>query len=110
MPSNIIKNNIDISKLSQELNMLFNDYNIDISNILSKQNVITRKKILSFGDSLTYKFLCTYKNNTNHQIAADLSYKNNCAHVSNYYRKEQKFPFNTINIYLTKQNVCLIYM
>lgn len=103
MVTNIIKNDIDISQIVRDINSLFSDANIDIKNMLAKQNIITREKILTFSDSLIYKFLCAYKNNTNQQIASDLNYNNNIhIYESNYYKKEQKVPLQYYQNVLNK--------
>lgn len=103
MTIKIIKGDNSISQIVRDINLLFSDANIDIKNMLAEQDIITREKILSFSDSLTYKFLCAYKNNTNQQIASDLNYNNNI-HVneSNYYRKEQKIPLQYYQNVLNK--------
>ena len=64
MTIKIIKGDNSISQIVRDINLLFSNANIDIKNMLAEQDIITREKILSFSDSLTYKFLCVYKNNT----------------------------------------------
>jgi hypothetical protein len=81
-----------IITLTKELNQIFGNANDDIKKMLLEQNIITRNKKISFTDSLYYKFLCSYKNSINYQVASELSFNDVDADVSNYYRKEQKIP------------------
>ena len=98
--------NIDIQQIVCDLNLLFKDADLDIKNMLIEKNIITRTRLLSFSDSLIYKFLCAYKNNTNQQIASDLCYINEIfVNDSNYYRKEQKMPLQYYQIVLSKTRI-----
>jgi hypothetical protein len=78
--------------LTKELNQIFSNADDNIKSMLLSQNIITRHKKISFTDSLYYKFLCSYKNSINYQVASELSFNDVDANINNYYRKEQKIP------------------
>ena len=78
--------------LVKELKNIFNNCDSDIKKMLEEQKIITRNRKISFSNALLYKFLCSYKNNTNTQVCADLNFENILVDKSNYYKKEQKIP------------------
>ena len=78
--------------LVKELKNIFNNCDSDIKKMLEEQKITTRNRKISFSNALLYKFLCSYKNNTNTQVCADLNFENILVDKSNYYKKEQKIP------------------
>jgi len=88
--------------LVKELKNIFNNCDSDIKKMLEEQKIITRNRKISFSNALLYKFLCSYKNNTNTQVCADLNFKNILVDKSNYYKKEQKIPLKYYQNILSK--------
>jgi hypothetical protein len=86
----------------KELKNIFNNCDSDIKKMLEEQKIITRNRKISFSNALLYKFLCSYKNNTNTQVCADLNFKNILVDKSNYYKKEQKIPLKYYQNILSK--------
>jgi len=74
----------NLNLLCQKINEIFSDSHETIKNMLKNKNVKTRNKKLSFIDALKYKFLSTYKNETQHKVVADLNFKKYKAHKNNY--------------------------
>jgi hypothetical protein len=76
-----------------DLNDIFNDSNIKITDMLKKLNIKTRTRKITFSDALIYKFKYAQKHNTQKSIINDYKLDNNilCDNTS-FYKKEQKIP------------------
>lgn len=104
---NIINDDLFLDKLNIlacELNNIFYNANIEITNILKNLNINTRTKKITFTDALSYKFLNSYKTSIQSTIVANYCFDNNTEHVtkSNYYRKEKKIPLTYYQNCLSK--------
>jgi hypothetical protein len=99
---------IDIRDLNIELNNLFQNTDIKISNLLKQQNIYTRTRKLTFRDVICYKFKYVEKYKTQKNIINDYKLDHNifCNNTS-FYKKESKIPLkyyediykNVLNIY-----------
>jgi hypothetical protein len=82
-----------IKSITVELNKIFEDSNINITNMLKEKNIYTRTKELTFKDVINYKFQYSFKNKTQNNIINNYNYNNNkYCHKTAYYRKESKIP------------------
>lgn len=102
--TNIFSSNkfkINIKNLTDELNNLFKNADINITNMLKQQNIKTRTRILSFTDVLCYKFQYAQKYRTQKNVIDEykLDHLIDCDNTS-FYRKESKIPLQYYeNIY-----------
>ena len=64
----------NLNLLAKKINKIFDDSEEVIKNLLKSKNIKTRDKQLSFKDALKYKFMSTYKNETQHKVVADLNF------------------------------------
>ena len=84
---------LNIQNLTNDLNDIFNDSDIKITNMLKKLNIKTRTRKITLSDALIYKFKYAQKHNTQKNIINDYKLDNNifCDNTS-FYKKEQKIP------------------
>jgi len=84
---------LNIKNLTNDLNDIFNDSDIKITDMLKKLNVKTRTRKITFSDALIYKFKYSQKYSTQKNIINDYKLDNNilCDNTS-FYKKEQKIP------------------
>jgi len=85
-----------ISCVIFDINKLFFDANNKIKQMLNNENIKTRTNKLTFSDVLLYKFKSVFENTNNKRVAGEINFKKNItekmAHVTNFFRKEQKIP------------------
>ena len=99
--NNIFNSNkfkLNIKNLITDLNDIFNDSDIKITNMLKKLNIKTRTRKITFSDALIYKFKYAQIHNTQKNIINDYKLDNNilCDNTS-FYKKEQKIPLEYYN-------------
>jgi len=84
---------LNIKNLTNDLNDIFNDSDIKITDMLKKLNIKTRTRKITLSDALIYKFKYAQKHNTQKNIINDYKLDNNilCDNTS-FYKKEQKIP------------------
>jgi len=79
--------------LSNSLNSIFKNVNIDIKNILTYKNIKTRNCKISFSDTLLYKFLYAYKDYSKQQVVSKLNYDNETSiDRTTYHKKDLMIP------------------
>ena len=104
---NSSKFKLNINDFQNDINNLFNNADIDITNILKQQNIYTRTRKLTFKDVLCYKFLYAQKYKTQKNIIDDYKFDHKimCDNTS-FYKKEQKIPLQYYeNIYEKVLNI-----
>jgi len=98
-----------IGKVVTDINQIFYNANTLITHHLDNIGTKTRLNKVSFIDALLYKFKCVFENTNNKCIASEINFTKpnieKVAHVSNYYRKEQKIPISYYNDILDKVKI-----